>query len=193
MKHMLYPERLKCLNLDTLEMRRIKYDLSMYFKILHGFVDINDESMFQVRDIRTPNNGLTLFKAKFNSNLERYIFRNRCINIWNLLPHPVVGSNDLFAFKRHLNSYDLHPIIYKASLSNSWSILKLVIVIISHEAPMRCEHLNIAFNVIALICIRFYNMFLYCSWFLNVDNIFIFCHFNFFCDVKMELSDHIYF
>ena len=104
MKHMPYPERLKCLNSETLEMRRIKYDLSMYFKILHGFVDINDESMFQVRDIRTRNNGLTLFKAKFNSNLERYIFRNRCINIWNLLPQTVVGSSDLFAFKRHLNS-----------------------------------------------------------------------------------------
>ena len=118
MKEMPYPDRLKCLGAESLEMRRIKYDLSMYFKILHGIVDSNSDSMFQVRDIRTRNNGLTLFKSKFNCNLERYIFRNRCINIWNLLPQTVVGSSDIFAFKRRLNSIDLNRIILKASASN---------------------------------------------------------------------------
>ena len=119
MKEIPYPDRLKCLNAESLELRRIKCDLSMYFKLVRGFVDCNNEPMFQVRDIRTRNNGLTLFKAKFNCNLERYIFRNRCINIWNLLPQTVVGSSDQFAFKRHLNSIDLNPIILKASVSNS--------------------------------------------------------------------------
>ena len=121
MKGVPYNDRLKCLNAESLELRRIKHDLTMYFKIVHGIVDCrpNSESMFQVRDVRTRNNGLTLFKAKFNCNLERYIFMKRCINIWNLLPQTVVGSSDVFAFKRRLNAIDLNPIILKASVSNS--------------------------------------------------------------------------
>src|SRR5437867_1665593 len=56
-----YPERLKCLNAETIELRRIKFDLSMYFKVLHDLVDIpRDTPLFKVRDTRTRNNGLTL-------------------------------------------------------------------------------------------------------------------------------------
>ena len=98
-------------------MRRIKCDLSMYFKILYEFVDIPFDTFFQVRNVRTRNNGLTLYKGKFNCNLERYIFRNRCINVWNLLPQNVVCSNDLQSFNRNLNSIDLVSLICKASVS----------------------------------------------------------------------------
>jgi hypothetical protein len=118
LKSMPYPARLECLGAETLEKRRIKFDLTMYFKILYGIVDLNSESLFQVRDMRTRNNGLTLYKAKFNCNLERYIFRNRCINIWNMLPQTVIGSSDLSVFKRHLNSFDLDAIILKAFVSS---------------------------------------------------------------------------
>ena len=62
LQDMSYPNRLKCLNAESLEMRRIKFDLSMYFKILHGLVDLNSDTFFQVRDIRTRSNGLNLQK-----------------------------------------------------------------------------------------------------------------------------------
>ena len=118
LKEMSYPERLKCLNVESLELRRIKFDLSMYFKILHEFVDMPSHTLFQVRDIRTRSNGITLFNEKFERNFERYIFRNRCINIWNLLPHTVVNSNNLCLFKSRLNSLDLASIIHRASVSS---------------------------------------------------------------------------
>ena len=95
-------------------MRRIKFDLSMYFKILHGLVDLSSDTLFQVRDIRTRNNGLTLYKAKFNCNIERYSFKNRSVNIWNLLPENVVSSNELSLFNSRLNSLDMIPLIRKA-------------------------------------------------------------------------------
>ena len=57
-----YPDRLRCLNADPLEIRRIKFDLSMYYKILHGLVNLKSDSLFHVRDIRTRNNGLNLHK-----------------------------------------------------------------------------------------------------------------------------------
>ena len=112
-----YPERLKCLNAETIELRRIKFDLSMYFKVLHDLVDIpRDTPLFKVRDTRTRNNGLTLYKEKFNHNMERYTFKNRCINIWNLLPQNVVCASSLCAFNRRLDSIELESIILKASI-----------------------------------------------------------------------------
>ena len=116
LKGMSYPDRLKCLDTESLEMRRIKCDLSMYFKLLHEIVDMPYDIFFKVRDIRTRSNGLTLYKDKFNCNLERYFFRNRCINIWNMLPQNVVCSNNLSMFNNRLNALDLDSIILKASV-----------------------------------------------------------------------------
>ena len=98
-------------------MRRIKCDLSMYFKILYDLVYISPDSLFHVRNVRTRNNGLTLYKEKFNNNLKCYVFRNRCLKVWNLLPQNVVCSNDLASFIYNLNSIDLVSIIRKASVS----------------------------------------------------------------------------
>lgn len=115
LKGVSYPDRLKCLDAESLEMRRIKFDLTMYFKILHDLVDLDSDTLFQVRDIRTRSNGCTLYKAKFNCNMERYSFKNRSVNIWNMLPENVVGSSELSLFSRGLNSLDVIPIIRKAS------------------------------------------------------------------------------
>ena len=41
-----YCERLNKLEAETLEMRRLKLDLVMYYNILHGFVDIDAGSLF---------------------------------------------------------------------------------------------------------------------------------------------------
>ena len=117
LKNLPYPDRLKCLNAESLEMRRIKYDLSMYFKILHGLVDTNTDALFQVRDMRTRSNGLTLHKAKFDCNIERYTFKNRCVNIWNMLPQHVVSASNISMFNSRLNSIELVPIIHKAAIS----------------------------------------------------------------------------
>ena len=114
LKSLPYAERLKCLEAESLEMRRIKFDLTMYFKIIHQLVDLPSDPLFRVRDVRTRNNGLTLQKDKYICNQERYFFRNRCINIWNLLPQNVVFSNNQCLFNNRLNALDLNAIIVKA-------------------------------------------------------------------------------
>jgi hypothetical protein len=86
---------------------------------MHGLVDINrlnSDTLFQVRDSRARSNGFTLHKAAFNYNIERY--KNRCVNIWNLLPQNVVCSSELSLFNSRLNSLDLIPVIRKASISS---------------------------------------------------------------------------
>ena len=80
-------------------------------------MDIDCDTLFEIRDMRTRNNGLTLHKAKFSNNVERYIFKNRCVSIWNMLPQNVVGSKEPSVFINRLNSIDLGSIILKASIS----------------------------------------------------------------------------
>ena len=46
-RHYCYSDRLKLLNLETLEMWRLKADLKMYFKILNSHVEIDCEAFFE--------------------------------------------------------------------------------------------------------------------------------------------------
>ena len=122
LKDMTYVERLECLNADSLECRRMKTDLGMYHKILHGLVDIEPDSFFQVWNGCTRSNGLSLTKSKINCNLERYSFRNRWVNVWNLLPQYVVCSNDVISFKRNLRSVDLISTVRKAAVTEGFNV-----------------------------------------------------------------------
>ena len=86
-----YAERLVSTSLDTLESRRIKYDIIMCFKsfkIINNLVDI-DHSNF-VKFLPNPHNvrghSLKLTKPIFTSNSLPNNFVNRCVNCWNALP-----------------------------------------------------------------------------------------------------------
>ncbi len=91
----------------------------MYIQMSYEFVDIALNTFFQIHSVRTRNNPLTLYKEKFNCSLELYIFRNRCTNVWNLLPQNIACSNDLSSFNQNPNSIDLASIVLKASV-NAW-------------------------------------------------------------------------
>ena len=41
-----YPERLSVLNLETLELRRLKADLVMYYTIINNLIVINFDDLF---------------------------------------------------------------------------------------------------------------------------------------------------
>ena len=102
-----YTKRLELLGLDSLETRRLKADLYMYFKIIKNLTDIPLSDFFKIRTGSTRNNGLCLYKSRFNSNSERYFFRNRYVNAWNSLPGSAVHAESLSAFKLAVASHDL--------------------------------------------------------------------------------------
>ena len=60
MKSLNYNDRLQRLNLESLELRRLKADLVMYFKIDHGAVDLNVDDFFK----RSPIDN-TQYKVKW--------------------------------------------------------------------------------------------------------------------------------
>ena len=47
LEHVTYIDRLRVLNADTLEIRRLKADLFFYYKIFHKLVDLKEADFFR--------------------------------------------------------------------------------------------------------------------------------------------------
>ena len=106
MSELQYADRLKELKAEPLEKRRLKCDMLMYYKIIHGLIDLPVEDFFSFRNGVTRNNGACIYRGPFQSNAERYYFNNRGINAWNALPSSVVNAASPFIFKRLLENID---------------------------------------------------------------------------------------
>jgi len=96
------PDRLKA---ETLELKRLKPDLTRMFSIIRRFVDIDCNSLFHVIDcesVYTRAHNLGLYKQHCNVNCRLNAFVCRNINVWNRLPARVVNSDSVAVFKHTL-------------------------------------------------------------------------------------------
>ena len=106
LKNKTYSERLAILDGSTLELRRVKADLVMYYKIIHGLLPV--ENMFNQRRLSvTRGNSLKLYINKMKTNKERFLFKNRAVHIWNSLPDFIVIASNVKSFKYHLDRLEL--------------------------------------------------------------------------------------
>ena len=94
LKNLSYPERLANLDIETLELRRLRFDLLMYFKIIWGFVRIqcDDFLKFSINPYPTRGNHFKLVMPIVRNNNLSNMFACRCVGIWNSLPDEVVNS-----------------------------------------------------------------------------------------------------
>ena len=124
MKNLEYEERLRTLNLPSLEYRRIRGDMIEVFKILYNMYDpITTHTLFTVDTNITRGHNLKLKKVSFKTNKYKHFFTNRVVNLWNSLPEEVVYASSLNVFKNRLD-YTLH---YYKFLTNIdiWNISEL--------------------------------------------------------------------
>ena len=91
------------MNLTTLETRRLRGDLIEVFKIIRGFVDVNSNQFFTFSSNMLRGHQYKLFKKRFNTNVGKYSFSNRVVDIWNTLPCDVVASSTVVAFKSKID------------------------------------------------------------------------------------------
>jgi hypothetical protein len=110
-----YFERLSILNLEPLELRRLKFDLIMYFKIIKGLTCIDPSTVFSFkqpsRTSRNVNHSIMLEKpAKSLQTLSNSFFY-RSIDAWNFLPNSAVSANSLSSFKNKLNGIDFNSFL----------------------------------------------------------------------------------
>jgi len=100
-----YAERLKLLNLDTLEDRRLKSDLIYCYKIMFGLVCVNSDEFFELATSHTRGHPFKLYKHFSSSSARSSFFSERLINCWNQLPNSSDFSS-LHKFKNSLNAID---------------------------------------------------------------------------------------
>ena len=101
-----YTERLKVLELPSLEFRRARGDMIETYKIVHGIYDeLTTNSLFTRNHSTTRANSYKLFKPRFTTKKFQHFFSNRVINRWNNLPEIVVDAKSLNVFKNTLDKH----------------------------------------------------------------------------------------
>jgi hypothetical protein len=105
-----YASRLDIFNLDSLECRRIKFDLLMTYKIMHNLVDLPSSEFFTLApthySTRCHSQKLSS-RNNYINDIRRFFFSERVTKIWNSLPDYVVYSSSLSIFKSNLKTCNI--------------------------------------------------------------------------------------
>ena len=105
-----YADRLRQVNLQTLERRRLQTDLVLIFKIIYGMSDLNFTEYFVFKSscYNLRRNSLQISPLKTHSNNQwRNIFFIRTTRVWNTLPEDLVTAPTIHTFKCQLKKLDL--------------------------------------------------------------------------------------
>jgi hypothetical protein len=109
---MSYADRMSVLQLDSLEMRRLRLDLLFAYKILFGFVDINWSNMFvRNEQVITRGHCYKLYAKTSRIDVRHNFFCNRVVNIWNRLPAREDDFKSLRCFKSFLARVNLAELL----------------------------------------------------------------------------------
>ena len=99
-------EECQCLDLHTLQDRRIRGNMIKSYKLVHHFEDIPYTCFFQLNTIRLRGHSLKLLKPDhWRTTLKGNWFSIRVMNHWNALPESVVTALTIATFKAR---YDRH-------------------------------------------------------------------------------------
>ena len=97
-----YNERLKKLDLPSLEYRRRRGTMIEMFKISYNRYDPKaTKGMFELNNRDTRTNDKKVITKKANFELRKYFFTIRSATDWNMLPGEVIDSKTLNAFKNN--------------------------------------------------------------------------------------------
>jgi len=115
-----YLERIRSLNLETLELRRLYYDLTYYYKILHHLTPHNPDDFFTFHNppanSRNPQQVLT--KPVRGSRNFFSTFSYRAVDAYNSLPEHVKNQTSLPVFKCLIRQLDLTSFLYGSCYTN---------------------------------------------------------------------------
>ena len=103
-----YLTRLEILKLETLEMRRIKFDLKLCYKIINGLCDLNFDEFFMFAPSSvTRGHNYKLIKPLSKNNWLLNFYSSRVVSFWNSLPSDVVNVSPFAIFVKKLHLVDL--------------------------------------------------------------------------------------
>ena len=106
--HTPYTERLKLLNLESLEKRRIIADLTTTYKIINKKIDLNFDDFFKYSPVvGTRGHSLKLAVDLARTDTIKNSFAFRVPKIWNSLPSDTVSAKSLSIFRKRLAKVNL--------------------------------------------------------------------------------------
>ena len=101
-----YKDRLTCMNLQSLSLRRLRFDLICVFRILHNLIDIDPSFFFRNAPSSVTRNRFHKLFINFNRLDVRCNFFSQCvISPWNNLPDVCVNAPSFTVFKSELDCY----------------------------------------------------------------------------------------
>ena len=104
-----YRERLKSdkINLDTLELRRAKFDMLLIYNMFHGAIDLPIDRFFlHVQNhhyVRAHHDYTIQPLVRAKCRVMKDSFFNRVVNVWNNLPKDCVCAQSVHVFRNKLN------------------------------------------------------------------------------------------
>ena len=100
-----YSDRLKYLDLYSIQGRLLRADLIKYWKIFHGLSAIKVSDIFQLAPVvGTRGHSCKIFHPHSRLDCKKRFFSVRCIPVWNSLPADTVAASSLSSFKRLLHN-----------------------------------------------------------------------------------------
>lgn len=106
LRHLPYEERLSHFKIQTLHTRRLQFDLTTVFKIIHGFIDIDPSLLFTFcHESRTRGHKLKLATNYSRLDARKYFFSSRVVPHWNALPASCAEAPDVNTFKHELSKH----------------------------------------------------------------------------------------
>ena len=105
-----YEERLRRMDLPSLEYRRIRGDAIETFKYLHGKYSVNTVTLLlrhEPKGMTTRGHSLKLQKRECHSNIRQNFFSFRVVNMWNSLPEEIVMADSVNCFKGRFDRWNI--------------------------------------------------------------------------------------
>ena len=77
--------------LESIELRRLKIDLTTIFKISNNYTDINIFDIFNISNNYRTRGNCTKSNIIHNDNIIKNKINNRSVNIWNSLNNDIIN------------------------------------------------------------------------------------------------------
>ena len=100
-----HENRLRVLNLTTLESRRIRGDLIEVYKIFKGFDNLDPTVFFELSTAPTRGHSLKLVKPRCRLDVRKFSFAHRVVDAWNSLDDSIVACDSINSFKNRLDKF----------------------------------------------------------------------------------------
>ena len=107
-RELTYEERLRAMDLPTMEKRRERGDLIQIFKLLNGMDIVDNKDLLMRGEIvgrSTRGHSMKLRKGRCLQDVKKHSFPQRCVEMWNELSEEVISAKSVHSFKERLDKY----------------------------------------------------------------------------------------